>query len=364
MNFRKSSIVVVAVVLGFALAPPALAVQQGDVTFQAEVNGRGVEQVDANEPLRLSADRGADVRVRVRNDGSDDLRVDSVRLESRVLGLAFVTYTTRVDMVVGPGEQQERRFVIDTSDLAGQATGLLPASVSLWRSGDLVAQDDLAVDVRGSITSLYGVFGLAVAATTVLLLVAALYRLATHQLSGNRWLRATRFAVPAAGLGLTLTFTLSALRLLMPAPSASLGFVLGGAGLGLVLGYFTPDPRVTDRSVDDVTLLAELLARRDAELQKAERSAVAPPQDRRLPAIGEQRVAGPDEQPVAELAGTESGTDDAQPPGHAGRRAPTTVVIPQPTGAERTAPASLSFPAGQHPPAPRPDDDQRTPLDR
>ena len=337
MSGPRATSVVLALVAAVALAPPALAVQSQEVTFSAEVNDRDVSQVDANQPLVLSPLRGADVSVLVRNDGSEELRVDSVRLESRVLGLAFVTYTTRVDMVVAPGQEQERQFEIDTGDLAAQATGLLPGTLSLWGSGELVAQEDLAVDVRGSLTSLYGVFGLAVAATTVLLLVAGLYRLATHQLSGNRWLRATRFAVPAAGLGLTLTFTLSALGLLMPSPTASLGFVAAGTAVGLLLGYLTPDPRVSDRSDDDEALLAALLARRDAELA-AGSDAVLEPADEPRSLVAEQRVALEDRAPAA--------LEERERP----LRAPTTVVVPSPSE--------------HRPPAPRRGDEQRAPLDR
>ena len=336
MSGPRATSVLFALVATVVLAPPALAVQSEEVRFSAQVNERDVSQVDANQPLVLTPLRGADVSVRVRNDGSEELRVDSVRLESRVLGLAFVTYTTRVDMVVPPGDEQDRRFQIDTGDLAAQATGLLPGTLSLWGSGELVAQEDLAVDVRGSLTSLYGVFGLAVAATTVLLLVAGLYRLATHQLSGNRWLRATRFAVPAAGLGLTLTFTLSALGLLMPSPTASLGFVAAGTAVGLLLGYLTPDPRVRDRSEDDEALLAALLARRDAELAAGGDAALEPADEPRS-LVAEQRVVPEDPAPAA--------LEEQGPP-----RAPTTVV-------------GLSLPE-HRPPAPRRGDEQRAPLDR
>jgi serine/threonine-protein kinase len=184
----------------------------------------------------------------------------------------------------------------------------------------------------------------------VLLLIAALYRLATHQLSGNRWLRATRFAVPAAGLGLTLTFTLSALGLLMPSPTASLGFVGAGTAVGLLLGYLTPDPRVSDRSDDDEALLAALLARRDAQLTAGGDAALEPGDaPRRL--VAESRVV-PDEQSPAALeeqspAALEEQSPAAQDVQQGPRRAPTTVVgLP---------------PSAHRPPAPRRGDGQRTP---
>ncbi len=88
---------------------------------------------------------------------------------------------------------------------------------------------------------MYGTFALMLAVVTGLLLVGLLLRLAAHRLPASRWSRAWRFAVPGAALGLTLTMTTSTLRLLVPSPTLSFGFVLVLGAVGMVFGYLSPE---------------------------------------------------------------------------------------------------------------------------
>ena len=64
-----------------------------------------------------------------------ELEIRSVRLEGRVIGMAFFSYSTRLDVVLPPGAQTARQFDVDITDLTGQATGKLPATVSLVGPG-------------------------------------------------------------------------------------------------------------------------------------------------------------------------------------------------------------------------------------
>jgi hypothetical protein len=220
---------------------PVAAADNGGVTFTATLDGRGLDSIDANEPLKLHPDRGVLIDVTAHNGGSSAIEVRSVRLDAHVVGLAFFTYTTRVDLSLAPGASGSRHFLLDLGDLGGQATGLLPAEVTLLAADrSPLAARAIPVDVRGKTRSVYGVFALGVGAVTLLLLIGLLIRLAAHRLPENRWSRAWRFAVPGAGIGLTLTFTLSALRLVVPSARASTLLFVGAGLVGFVAGYLSP----------------------------------------------------------------------------------------------------------------------------
>ncbi len=56
---------------------------------------------------------------------------------------------------------------MDISDLSSQATGLLPTSVIMISpERETLAKRDFAVDVQGSVVSVYGTFGLIMAGIT------------------------------------------------------------------------------------------------------------------------------------------------------------------------------------------------------
>jgi hypothetical protein len=166
-----------------------------------------------------------------------------VRLEGGVLGLKFYVFTTTVDLQAPPGGDDARTFTIDLLDLGTQASGLLPSRlVLLDAAGGEVAAEPLLVDVRGSASSVYAGFGLAVGGITVLLVAGALWRLARGRLPRNRWRRGLVMAAPGLGVGFTLTFTLSALRWAAPSGGVWTTFLMLGAAAGFVAGYLSPTP--------------------------------------------------------------------------------------------------------------------------
>ena len=110
-----------------------------------------------------------------------------VKLDSRVLGLAFFTYSSRVDLSVPPVGTGTRTFALDLFDLGGQATGLLPTRVSPIDPGrKTIAERSFIVDVRGSAFSVYGVFGLANAVISLLLRFRLMARLLSSRLPPDR----------------------------------------------------------------------------------------------------------------------------------------------------------------------------------
>jgi hypothetical protein len=127
--------------------------------------------------------------------------------------------------------------------LKGQATGLLPGRLQLLdQRRHVLASHSFAANVEGSITSLYGTFGLLVAGISALLLLGALIRLAAHRLSFNRWSRGVYFAAPGFGVGLSLTISLSALRILLPTPGSWLTIVIVSTIVFFGIGFLTPTP--------------------------------------------------------------------------------------------------------------------------
>lgn len=236
---------VAAVILGPA---PGAAAQAVDPTVT--VDGREAGAIDVDQPLQLEPDQPVAFDVAVTNTGDQPLTVRSVRLRSAVFALTFLAYETRVDMRIAPGETVERSFQLELLGLSGQATGLLPAEIELLDADrEAITAVPLALDVQGSLLSVYGVFGLAIAAITAVALARALVRLARGTLPANRWTRAVQFGAPGVGIGLVATITLSALRIFAPAPGVWITLVLACGGGLFALGYLTPTP--DDADADD-----------------------------------------------------------------------------------------------------------------
>jgi hypothetical protein len=267
-------VVVTCLVVAALWLSAGAALGQGSPTLAvtATINGRDVESIDANRPLRLDPDREAVVRLEVANRSDRPVMVRTVRLDGRVLGLTFYTFDTRVDLRLDPRGSGEREFAVDIADLRGQASGLLPSRLALLDDRrEVLAAETFPVDVQASMMSVYGLFGATVAGITALLLIAALVRLATHTLPRSRWSRATRFGVPGIGIGLALTFSLSAFRVLIPDASTWFPLVAIGGLVGFVVGYLTPTPENRDDRYEEVVDASGRVVRqrRVAELESA-----------------------------------------------------------------------------------------------
>ena len=232
----------VLMVAAFVALPalPASADPPG-LEWSVSIDGRNLDTVTRTDPLQLGTNDSARVQLDLTNKGSEELQIRSVRIEGQVIGMTFFSYTTRLDIVVPPGQQTQRRFDIDISDLSHQATGLLPTSaVLIGTDRKAVATKSFPVDVRGSAVSIYGAFGLAMAGITAVVLAGLLLAIHRRQLPTNRWQRGLRFLPSGLGIGVVLTFTLSALRLLVPSAWWWLPILLLFGGGAFLLGYFLP----------------------------------------------------------------------------------------------------------------------------
>lgn len=237
---------------GFAEAPSASAAT-ASVTVHATINGRNVGSSSASHPVRLRPSVPALVQVRITNKSSSPVDIRRVELTGRVIGLSFFAFDTSVGLNVPAGTTDTLSYSLDLTGLRGQATGLMGGAVTVFDNhGHRVAREGMISDVRGSIVSVYGLFGFALLLLTVLAILDTAVAIARHGLPANRWRRGIRALTPGIGIGLVLVFTLSAADVAVPTGPRWLEAAVGFAVLFFVLGYLTPTPAdARDDEVDD-----------------------------------------------------------------------------------------------------------------
>lgn len=191
----------------------------------------------------LDPQKTAKVSVTVRNNTNTVQRVKTVRISGTALALTFFAYDTTVPFDVPPKTEETRSFPLEPTDLGSQAIGLLPVTVEVIDTQrESIASVEATGDIRGSLWSVYGAFGLGVLVLTALSWLGALIALARRRLPPNRWQRAMRFLPAGIGTGLIAVISLSVLRLVAPSPTAEIPFIVGAAAVALILGYVTPHP--------------------------------------------------------------------------------------------------------------------------
>lgn len=215
----------------------------GAFVATATVDGQKADAATAGKPIPLIPDKSLDVIVEMTNRGSQPVNVRQVEFTGRVLGLTFFSYATPVDVTVQPGQTEVKRYRLDLTGLKGQATGLIGAEFIVKDgAGKPLVKIPTVTDVRGSLWSVYGLFGIFLLAMTAFALVDAGIALARHRLSANRWQRGMRLFTPGIGIGLVAAFSASVLRLWVP--STGLWLTVAGltAAVFFALGYFSPTP--------------------------------------------------------------------------------------------------------------------------
>jgi hypothetical protein len=236
---------VVAVVGAATLLAPTPAAATGLVAISASLNGTNLAHATEAHPVHITPGKPLLVALRLRNATNASLPVGSVDLNGQVAGLTFFSFQTSVNFDVPPGQSKSLAYVLDTTGLKGQATGLVPSSLDVSEpSGQLIATEAFVSDVNGSLISVYGLFGLGILVLTVLALIEVLLALAHGRLPVNRWRRGIRFMVPSLGIGGVLVFTLSAFGKWLPSNGHWLTILAIFAGVGFAVGYLTPTPLV------------------------------------------------------------------------------------------------------------------------
>ncbi|MGW5050580.1 hypothetical protein [Actinokineospora sp. NPDC004072] len=236
---RRAGVIAVALVGISLLGAPAASARSEPLEVIATLDGRSI----SGRTVAFDPARPAELSITAINPTGQARQVRLVRVSGVALALTFFAYDTTIPFEVPARGEDTRTFPLDVRDLDGQAIGLLPTSVELLAEDRTVLGGvDTVADVRGSLWSVYGVFGIAMAVLTALTWASALLALARHRLSANRFRRALRFLPAGAGTGLVAVVTLSVLRLVPPEPAVEIPIVLGAACIAMLLGFLTPHP--------------------------------------------------------------------------------------------------------------------------
>jgi len=222
------------------------------VTITGQINGQELATSSQSNPVRLYPLRPTNIRLTVANGTASTVHVAAVRLSGQVVDLTFFAFDTTVAFSVGPGRTVTNFYSLPLIGLSGQATGLVDGSLSVLNSRQqVVSSQGFVADVRGSLNSVYGIFGIILAVLTAIALGGVLVSLARRRLARNRFRRGLTFLVPGIGVGLILVFTLSATRVFVPSPSHWIPLVIVSAASFFVIGYFTPGSEADDEDENE-----------------------------------------------------------------------------------------------------------------
>lgn len=213
-----------------------------DLEVVATVDDVALADAGPSSPIRVSDDESV-LEMTVTNRGDEARDVRYLRLEGDVLGLTFLTYTTRVEFEVAPDESRTIVVPLDFFDVESQAHGYLRAQLALYSSSDereVVGTQEFAVDVRGSATSTMALFAVLLMVITALSVAVNLFALSRRTLPANRFRRGLQFAFSGLGVGLVLAVAFSVLRIFPLPNSTSLPLVAISTIVGFALGYLAP----------------------------------------------------------------------------------------------------------------------------
>ncbi|MFD6161556.1 hypothetical protein ACFWF7_09040 [Nocardia sp. NPDC060256] len=228
------------------------------VDMAANIDGRDIAGTSVDRPLRLVPDSTIRIAIELTNNTTDPLEIRHVDLAGHVLGLGFFSYSTAVELTVAPGKAESLQYRLELRGLAGQATGLIDGELAVYGESDApVAAIPLITDVRGSLWSVYGLFGLALAVLTTLGFADTAFAIARQRLSVERWQRGLRLLAPGLGIGLVFAFIASVARWWVPDTGLWLDFAGVTAAVAFLLGYASPPPEPDDDLGDDSADLDE-----------------------------------------------------------------------------------------------------------
>ncbi|MBF6126825.1 hypothetical protein [Nocardia brasiliensis] len=232
-------------------AAPATARPDG-VDMSANFDGRDIADTSVDDPLRLEPGSTVRVAIELSNKTGAPVEIRHVDLAGQVLGLSFFSYSTAVELTIPPGGAESLRYRLELRGLAGQAVGFLGGELAVYGADSAkVAAIPLITDVRGSLWSVYGLFGIALAILTALAIADAALAVARHRLSANRWQRGVRLLAPGLGIGLVFAFTASVARWWVPDTSLWLAFAGVTAAVAFLLGYASPTPEPEEAADDE-----------------------------------------------------------------------------------------------------------------
>ena len=238
----------VVLVAGVTLVPLASAAD--NVTFVVKIDGKDVSKSSGSNPVAIDGE--VPLEVTIDNGTGKPVTVNAVRLLGRSIGATVFSSEIAIGAQLDPGETQTRTIQLDLRGNTDQANGLFEGEVQLLDPDrNVIASEDAVWDVRGSMTSLFGLFAIMLLVVTIILTAFSFRDLATGRLSKNRWWRGVRFAFVGLAIGATVLVWMSVLRLVAPRSVIAYPLLLVLGIAGFVLGSLSPDPSHGIEDEDD-----------------------------------------------------------------------------------------------------------------
>ena len=234
------------------------------VEVDATIDDIALDDADASSPLPLSTEESTLVMT-MTNTSDQPQSLRYLRLEGEMIGLTFLTYTTRVQVELDPGEERTVTVPLDFFDIDTQGHGYLRAKLALYAPGadrQLLGTDDFAVDVRGNVTSTMALFAVLLLIGTVVTVYLNARGIARRTLPPNRIRRAARFAVSGLGIGMLFTVAFSVLRIFPLPASAWWPLVIIPTVIAAAVGYTAPGAldELDEGELDDLRELDDALS--------------------------------------------------------------------------------------------------------
>ena len=158
-----------------------------------KIDGEDVSKSNGSNPIAIDGE--VPLEVTIDNGTSKPVTVNAVRLIGRSVGATVFSSEIAIGAQLDPGETQTRTIQLDLRGITDQANGLFEGEVQLLDPDrGVIASHDAVWDVRGSMTSLFGLFAIMLLVVTIILTAFSFRDLATGRLSKNRWWRGVRFA--------------------------------------------------------------------------------------------------------------------------------------------------------------------------
>lgn len=237
----------VGVPVALATAGPAAAQQTDPVRFVAILDDQDLSLSSTGDPIVLDPDEESILILTMRNTTNGPVTVRNVQLRAGAFGVTLLAYNVTINADIAAQDETRVEVPVDFVELGEQASGLLPASIRLLdENRDLLAEQNFALDVQGSATSLTTIFTLVVAIATIAALVLIWIAIARRRLPHSRWRRGLRFALVGAGAGVSATLVLAELLLVTPAGKVWIPLLVVPAGAAFLLGWFSPGPLADD----------------------------------------------------------------------------------------------------------------------
>jgi hypothetical protein len=225
----------------------SVASAEDSVSFVMIIDGQDVSESSGSDPIEVDGE--VPLEVTIENISDEPVTVQAIRLLGRSLGATVFSSEIAIGAELDPDESETRSIELDLRGVTDQANGLFEGEVQMLDPDrNVMAAQDVVWDVKGSMTSLFGLFAIMLLVVTVIFTAFSFRDLATGRLSRNRWWRGVRFAFVGLAIGATILVWLSVLRLVAPTAVVAYPLLLVLGIAGFVLGSFSPDPT---RGLDD-----------------------------------------------------------------------------------------------------------------